>query len=168
MITRLESAVAIGGLCAGALLMLVDIALREGLVPLARLAGLDLGAWLPRGLSRYALHGVLISAFAGFAVSSATRTHLGSGLGRIPLPAALARHRERLGDTLTGLVFAAAAGYAALFVWGSYGSGARASFLPWPAWPIQAVLPLALGTSALRYLCFAAWPMPPSDRGPGP
>jgi len=157
-VASVEAAVAVGGLCAAAALMLADVAVREGLVPLARALGFDAMAWVPRGLSRYALYGVLISAFAGFAVSTSAGTHLGSGLGQLPLPAALVRQRERIGHALTGLVFAAAAWYAARFVWGSYTSGLRAAFLSWPVWPIQAVLPLALGSSALRSLCYAAWP----------
>lgn len=162
---RVESAAAVGGLCASALLMLVDVAVREGLVPLAQAVGLDASGWLPHGLSRYALYGVLISAFAGFAVSSASGTHLGSGIGQVPLPDWLSRHRARVGHALTGLVFAAAGWYAGQFVWDSYVSGIRAAFLSWPAWPIQAVMPLALGLSALHYLCFAAWPSLHLDEG---
>jgi len=74
------------------------------------------------------------------------------------VPGWVERHRARLGDLLTTLVFAAAAWYAAGFVHASFESGARASFLAWPVWPVQAVMPLAFASSALRFLCFAAWP----------
>lgn len=155
---RLESAVAIGGLGVAAALLTLDILARELLGPLARATGVSVLGQLPPGLSRYALYGILVSAFAGFAVASATGFHLGSGLGGVPVPRWLERHRDRLGDLLTALVFAAFTWYAARFVLASFESGARASFLSWPAWPIQAAMPLAFGASAVRFGCFAAWP----------
>lgn len=155
---RLEAAIAIACLCFASAVILIDCLGRELLQPLARAAGLARALELQPGLSRYALYAVLIATYAGFAVSSATGAHLGSGLGQVPIPRWLADRREQLGDLLTGLVFAAAAWYALRFVMASFESGARASFLSWPVWPIQAAMPLAMATSALRFLCFAAWP----------
>ena len=158
MLLRWESAVAVAGLGIASAVILLDVVGREIVPLLTRAAGLARGFELPHGLSRYALYAILVSTFAGFSVASATGAHLGSGLGQLPLPAWLARRSQRLGDLLTGLVFAAAAWYGLLFVHASFQSGARASFLNWPVWPIQAALPLAMATSALRFLCFAAWP----------
>jgi len=166
VLLRLEGSVAIACLCAASVVILIDCVGRELLQPLARAAGLGRSLELQPGLSRFALYAVLVATFAGFSVASATGAHLGSGLGQLALPGRLARWRVRLGDLLTGLVFAAAAWYGLWFVQASFESGARASFLSWPVWPIQAVMPLAMASSALRYLCFAAWPgLRPPGRG---
>lgn len=158
LLLRLEAGVAIACLVAASAMILLDWLGRELLLPLARAAGLVQGFALQPGLSRYALYAILVATFAGFAVASATGAHLGSGLGQVPMPAWLSQRREQVGNLLTGLVFVAAAWYALRFVQASFESGARASFLAWPVWPLQAALPLAMASSALRFLCFAAWP----------
>jgi TRAP-type C4-dicarboxylate transport system permease small subunit len=166
VLLRLEGSVAIACLCTASAVILIDCLGRELLQPLARAAGLGRSLELQPGLSRYALYAILVATFAGFSVASATGAHLGSGLGQLALPSRLSRWRERLGDLLTGLVFAAAAWYGMRFVQASFESGARASFLSWPVWPIQAVMPLAMASSGLRFLCFAAWPgLRPAGRG---
>lgn len=169
VLLRVECSVAIAGLCVASGVVLFDLLTRELIQPLAMALGLTRGIGLPAGLSHHALYAVLIATYAGFSVASATGAHLRSGLSQVPMPACLARRREQLGDLLTGLVFAAAAWYALRFVQASFDAGARASFVSWPLWPIQAAMPLAMASSALRFLCFAAWPgLRPAGRLPVP
>jgi len=69
---RVEAAIAVAGLGFAAVTLALDIVGRELLGPLARATGLPLIGALPPGLSRYALYGILLSAFAGFAPPART------------------------------------------------------------------------------------------------
>ena len=59
---------------------------------------------------------------------------------------------------LTGILLCMTAWYGWVFVRSSQEAGLTVSVLEWPAWMIQAVIPIGILSAALRYFIFAAWP----------
>ena len=49
--------------------------------------------------------------------------------------------------------------FAVLLVMQSYEYQEKAAVLYWQLWPIQLVIPYAFFSTAIRHLCFAAWPV---------
>ena len=65
---------------------------------------------------------------------------------------------DRFGYVLSAILFAALAAISFKFMMETRHYGIRIPVLGWPLWPVQVVLPLAFGSSALKALAFAVFP----------
>jgi len=140
------------------LLLMSDVIGREVVGPVLRLAGIDAGATGVYGSQKMALYAMVVGAFLGLGVATATGTHLLPRVGFGWLPKAWGPHVDRLADVLTGILLCVTAWYGWVFVKSSQEVGLTVAVLEWPAWMIQAVIPVGILSAALRYFIFAAWP----------
>lgn len=140
------------------LLLMSDVVGREVVGPVFRLIGVDLGATGVYGSQKVALYAMVVGAFLGLGVATATGTHLLPRVGFGWLPKAWSAHVDRVADVLTGVLLCVTAWYGWEFVKSSQEAGLTVAVLEWPAWMIQAVIPIGILSAALRYFIFAAWP----------
>lgn len=141
-----------------AVILLLDVLGRELLGPLLELLGIPHG---PTGIfaaQRFSIFALVIGAFVGIGVATATGSHLVPRVGFGWIPAAWGPTMDRVADVITG-AFLIFTGYvAAQYVQSTFASDLRTPVLGWPIWPIQLALPLGFVSAGVRYLVFAAWP----------
>lgn len=154
----LECSVAVVAYILIMLLLMSDVVGREVVGPVLRLVGVDVGATGVYGSQKIALYAMVVGAFLGLGVATATGTHLLPRVGFGWLPKAWAPQIDRVADVLTGVLLCVTAWYGYVFVKSSMEAGLTVSVLEWPAWMIQSVIPAGLLSAALRYFIFAAWP----------
>ena len=140
-----------------ALVLFLDVLGRELLGPLVRLFGQKMatGIFASQKMSVYAL---VIGAFAGVGIATATGSHLVPRVLFGVVPERHGRAFDRFADLLTGLFLVAVSYYGLLFVQSSFATDLRAPVLNWSVWPFQLAIPLGFLSAAVRYLLFAIWP----------
>lgn len=143
--------------CVAALLMF-DVLGREVFAPLLRALGVSVGATTVPGGPKIAVFAMVVGAFCGVGIATATNAHLVPRVGFGWVPAAWAPAVARAGDLFTGVFMLGVAWYGLQFVLASKGTSMRAPVLNWEVWPFQLAIPAGFASAALRYLMFAAWP----------
>lgn len=154
----LETTIAILAYLVIMLLLMSDVFGREFVGPVLRLLGFNVGATGIYGSQRIALYAMVIGAFLGLGIATATGTHLLPRIGFGWVPKSWAPAVDRIADVLTGIVLCATTWYAYAFVVDSRESQAMVAVLDMPAWLIQLVIPVGFLSAALRYFIFAMWP----------
>jgi TRAP-type C4-dicarboxylate transport system permease small subunit len=106
------------------------------------------------------VYALIIGAFCGIGIATATGSQLVPKLAFGWVPSAWGYRMNQVADIVTGLFLLGAAYYASVFVNGSRLSGLLTSGgLDVPAWMIQVVIPLGFVSAAVRYVLFAIWPL---------
>lgn len=113
------------------------------------------GIW---GAQRIAVYAMVVAAMLGFVVTTHLNRHLTIEGAAWLTPPSLARHIGRIGDALSAAICLFLFYWAFRFVAVSYANEERGMALDMLLWPIQAVLPWAFGSAALRHIAFALWP----------
>ncbi|MBX3500243.1 MAG: TRAP transporter small permease [Alphaproteobacteria bacterium] len=155
---RVECWVAVACFAFIALIMIVDVFGRELLGPVLAAIGVDVG---PTGIfaaARFAMIGLIIGAFMGVGIATATGAHLVPRVGFGWVPKAWGPAMDRLADVLTGLFLLGFVWFGVEFVRSTAATELRMPVLDWLVWPIQTAIPLGFLSAALRYFVFAAWP----------
>jgi TRAP-type C4-dicarboxylate transport system permease small subunit len=154
---RLECWVAVAAFGFIAAILLLDVLGRELLGPIMRLFGQKAatGIFASQKLSIFAL---VIGAFAGIGIATATASHLVPRVAFGWVPESWGPFMDRLADLLTGIFLICVSYYAFKFVGSSKATDLRAPVLDWPVWPIQLAIPLGFLSAAGRYFLYAAWP----------
>jgi TRAP-type C4-dicarboxylate transport system permease small subunit len=140
-----------------AVILLLDVLGRELLGPIVRLFGLKMatGIFAAQKMSVYAL---VIGAFAGIGIATATGSHLVPRVMFGVVPKQFGPALDRFADLLTGLFLVAVTYYGLVFVQSSFATDLRAPVLNWSVWPFQLAIPLGFLSAAVRYFLFAIWP----------
>jgi TRAP-type C4-dicarboxylate transport system permease small subunit len=140
-----------------AAILLLDVLGRELLGPIARLFGLRAatGIFASQKLSVFAL---VIGAFAGIGIATATNSHLVPRVGYGWVPDHWGPQLDRIADLITAAFLCGVAYYGFQYVASSYATDLRAPVLDWRVWRIQLVMPLGFLSAAGRYVLFAVWP----------
>ncbi len=110
------------------------------------------------GAQRYAVFALVIGAYAGLGIATATGSHLRPRFADRLLPEAWDPWINRLADLVTGLFLFAAACIGALFVLQSIEIEERTMVLDWLVWPFQVAIPFGFFSASVRYFFFAAYP----------
>ena len=155
---RAECLVAVAAFGFIAVILMLDVLGRELLGPLLGLLGIDAG---PTGIfasQRLSVYALVVGAFAGIGIATATGSHLVPRVAFGWVPAAWGPGLDRLADVLTALFLCGAAYYGFQFVGSSFETDLRAPVLDWSVWPFQLAIPLGFLSAAARYVCFALWP----------
>ncbi len=146
--------------------LVLDVLGREFLAPALRALGLPVGAGGVFGASKIAVYALIVAAYAGIGVATATGSHIVPRAGHWVVPRAWDGTMNRIADALTAALLLLAAYACALLVLGSRELGLRAPILQWPVWVVQLALPLGLASAALRCAGYALWPaLRPPPRG---
>ena len=155
---KLECWIAVAAFSFIAIILLLDVMGREVLGPLIRLLGFPAtatGIFASQKLSIFAL---VIGAFAGIGIATATASHLVPRVGFGWVPKSWDAWFNRLADVITGLFLVGVAYYAWVYVESSIATDLRAPVLDWSVWPFQLAIPIGFLSAAGRYFMFAAWP----------
>lgn len=110
------------------------------------------------GAERVAVICTLLAGNFGLALASASGAHIRPRVADHWVPASWDTAMNRIADLVTAVVMFGVAAYAIDFVYQQYDLEAVLESLYWPAWPIQAAIPLGYMVAGLHYLCFAAFP----------
>lgn len=141
-----------------AIILLLDVLGRELLGPSLRLLGFPASATGIFASQKLSIFALVIGAFAGIGIATATASHLVPRVGFGWIPARWDPWFNRLADVITGLFLVGTAYYAWVFVQSSMETDLRAPVLDWSVWPIQLAIPIGFLSAAGRYFMFAAWP----------
>ena len=139
-------------------LLLTDVVLRELLSPLLRFLGIYDGAMGILFSQRLSIYALIVGAFAGVGIATATGSHLVPQVGHALVPASWGPFMDRLADVITGLALVVTAYYGWIFVASSKATDLRAPVLDWSVWRLQLAIPLGFASAAVRYFVFAAYP----------
>ncbi|MEZ5675203.1 MAG: TRAP transporter small permease subunit [Thalassovita sp.] len=156
---RAEVWIAVIAFSAIALILIYDVLVREAVLPLLSLMGLE-GRWLVLyGSQKIAVYLLVAGAFAGIGIATWAGAQLIPKVGFKAVPARFDGLANRAADIVTFLFLMAVAVVAADFVFESFQSGQRASGgLRIEVWKVQAAIPLGFASAALRYFAFVIWP----------
>ena len=110
------------------------------------------------GAQRLAVWTTAIAGLVGFALVTAEAGHLRPRFLDGVVPKSAGPAFDRFGDLLSAVICIVLGWYAVQFVQSSAALGERGMAIPIKVWPIQLILPWMFLSSALRHLCFAAWP----------
>ncbi len=143
---RFEAGLATAAYTAVAGLLLADVLSRE-------IAGEPI-----LGAQKLAVFGAIVASFLGLVLSTAANSHLRPQFADGWFPRVWRPTVARAGDALSGVLFIGFGIVALGYVAESIANNERAAVLYTPLWPVQIVLPYAFFSSALRHLCFAAFP----------
>ncbi|QQS13302.1 MAG: TRAP transporter small permease [Rhodospirillales bacterium] len=155
---RLECWIAVAAFSFIAIIMVLDVFGREIVGPFFRLINVDIG---PTGIfaaQRLAIFALVIGAFLGVGIATATGSHLVPRVAFNWIPARLGPAMDRIADLLTGIFLLGFVWFGFVFIQSTYAANLRTPVLDWVVWPIQMAIPLGFLSAALRYLVFAAWP----------
>lgn len=142
-----------------ALLLIYDVLLREALMPLLALFGIDGRDLILYGSQKIAVYLLVVGAFTGIGVATWTGAQLVPKVGHHLIPARWDAQANRIADAIAFAFLAAVTVIAAIYVYDTYLSGQRGSSgVSIEIWKVQIALPIGFGSAALRYLCFAIWP----------
>lgn len=139
-------------------LLLTDVVLREILSPILRFLRIYDGAMGILFSQRLAIYALIVGAFAGVGIATATGSHLVPQVGHALVPASWGPSMDRLADVITGLALLVTAYYGLVFVASSKSTDLRAPVLDWSVWRLQLAIPLGFASAAVRYFVFAACP----------
>ena len=155
---RAECVIAVAAFTFIAGIILLDVLGREVLGRLLLWLGIDVG---PTGVffsQRLSVLALVIGAYAGIGIATATGSHLRPRLGDGWVPKAWGPAMDRLADVVTGLFLLAATFVAFQFVGVSIDKEERTMVLDWLVWPFQSFIALGFLSAGLRYFVFAAYP----------
>lgn len=110
------------------------------------------------GAQRVAVWATAIAGLVGFGLVTAESGHLRPQFADGWLPKAFEPVIGRVADLVSASICLLIGWYAIEFVRSSFALGERGVAITILVWPIQVILPWMFLSSALRYLCFAAWP----------
>jgi TRAP-type C4-dicarboxylate transport system permease small subunit len=142
-----------------AIILTLDVIGREVIGPFFGLIDVDVG---PTGIfasQRLSLFALVIGAFAGIGIATATGSHLVPRVAFSWIPAAWASRMDRIADVLTGTFMLAMTYFGFVFVESTYAAQLRTPVLDWVVWPFQMAIPGGFLSAGLRYYLFAAWPV---------
>lgn len=108
--------------------------------------------------SRVAVFAMIIGGNFGLALATAAGAHIRPRIADSWLPARWNATVDRISDVIAGLVMLAVGVLSALYSLESFDFDREAETLPWPVWPIQAVIALGYLVAALHYFVFAIYP----------
>lgn len=164
---RGECVLAVAAFATVAVVLVLDVLGRELLYPLLAAVGIQAGAMGVFGATKIAVYALVVATYTGIGVAAATASHIVPRVAYRVVPARWSPLVDRLADAVTALILFGAALAAAQMVAGTHELGLRAPFLQWPLWAVQVVMPLGFVSAAVRYLCFARWPLArPTPRTP--
>jgi TRAP-type C4-dicarboxylate transport system permease small subunit len=155
---RAECWVAVAAFGFIAAILVLDVLGREFLGPFLRFIGFEPGATGIFASQKLSIFALVIGAFAGIGIATATGAHIVPTFAAGWVPAHLQRVYDRAVDLLTGLFLLGVVWFAFKFVGSSMRTDLRAPVLDWPVWPIQLAIPFGFLSAAGRYLLYAAWP----------
>lgn len=155
---QIEKIVAVVAFSLIAILIFGDVLGRELIGPLGQFLNLDVGTSGIYGAQKKALYLLVVGAFLGIGVSVATAGQIVPTVAFHWLPASWEPMVDRLSYLLSAVILALIVYYGFLFVSLSKEVGTLVASLNWPAWQIQAVIPIGFASAGLRYLVFAIWP----------
>jgi TRAP-type C4-dicarboxylate transport system permease small subunit len=141
-----------------AVILVLDVLGREFVGPVLNFLGIDVG---PTGIfasQRLSIYALVLGAFAGIGIATATGSHLVPRVGFGWVPKAWGPYMDRLADVLTGSFLIAVTYYGFKFVESSFSIDLRAPVLDWAVWPFQLAIPLGFLSAACRYFAYALWP----------
>lgn len=163
-----ECWVAVAAFSIIAALLLTDVVLREIVSPVLRFLRIYDGAMGLLFSQRLSIYALIVGAFAGVGIATATGSHLVPQIGHALVPATWGPFMDRLADLITGLALLVAAYYGWVFVASSKATDLRAPVLDWSVWRLQLAIPLGFASAAVRYFVFAAYPtlrpLPPETK----
>lgn len=141
-----------------AALLMFDVLGREIFAPMLRAIGVSVGATTVPGGPKIAVFAMIVGAFCGVGIATATNSHLVPRVGFSWIPERWAPAVSRLGDLFTASFMLVVAWYAWQFMLASKGISTRAPVLNWEVWPFQLAIPVGFASAALRYAQFAFYP----------
>ena len=141
-----------------AAIMMADVLGREVLARVLDLLGIEHGPTGVFGAQRMSILALVVGAYAGIGIATATGAHLRPRLADGWIPQAWGPAMDRFADLITGVLLVAAAYVAFLFVAQSFEIEERTMVLDWLVWPYQAAIPLGFLSAAVRYFVFTAYP----------
>ena len=139
-------------------LLLTDVVLREILSPILRFLRIHDGAMGILFSQRLSIYALIVGAFAGVGIATATGSHLVPQVGHALIPASWGPFMDRLADVIAGVALMVTAYYGWVFVASSKATDLRAPVLDWSVWRLQLAIPLGFASAAVRYFVFAAYP----------
>lgn len=110
------------------------------------------------GAQRLAVYATIVAGYCGFGLATAQGTHLRPRFADHWIPARWDAVMNRVADLVTAAALSSMACFAFVFFHESYSLDSKAPVLDWRVWPVQGVIPLAFGLSALRHAIFALYP----------
>lgn len=155
---RVECWIAVAAFGFIAAILVLDVLGREILGPGLQLLGVDAGATGIFASQRLSVYALVIGAFCGIGIATATGSHLVPRVAFGWIPAAWGPAMDRLADVLTAAFLCGVVYFGFQFVSSSYEIDLRAPVLDWSVWPFQLAIPLGFLSAAARYACFAVWP----------
>lgn len=142
-----------------ALLLIYDVLLREALMPLLELFGVDGRGLVLYGSQKIAVYLLVVGAFTGIGIATWLGAQLVPKVGHHMLPARWNQSANRIADLVTFACLSAVTIVAAIYVYDTYLSGQRGSSgVSIEIWKVQIALPIGFASAAIRYLAFAIWP----------
>lgn len=145
-LTRVEQAIAVGGLLLTAVALLVDIFAREVLYSSIF------------GSLRIAVYSTAFAALIGFCVCVASNSHIRVSIFDGLTPPSWRPAIYRLADVVSFAICIVFAWFAVNYVWQTYLVGETDVSLNVVIWPFQLVLVWMFVSAALRYGLFAIYP----------
>lgn len=145
-LTWLEAAISITAYAFVAGLLLADIIGRQ-------VFGISI-----YGAQKIAVQATMIAAFMGLTLATSRGSHMRAEAADALVPKRWSVEADRFGYLLSAILFAALAAISFQFMMETRKYGMNIPVLGWPMWPVQVVLPLAFGSSALKSLAFATFP----------
>jgi TRAP-type C4-dicarboxylate transport system permease small subunit len=155
---RVECVVAVAAFTFIAGIILLDVLGREVLGRLTLSLGIDIG---PTGVffsQRLSVLALVIGAYAGIGIATATGSHLRPRLGDGWVPKSWGPAMDRIADVATGIFLVGATWVGLRFVGVSIEKEERTMVLDWLVWPFQMFIALGFLSAGLRYFVFAAYP----------
>ncbi|SDE74665.1 TRAP transporter small permease [Ruegeria marina] len=140
-------------------IIVYDVIAREVIIPILQAFDLPTGTAVIRGASKLGVYGLIVGAFFGLGIATASGAQIVPKVAFGWVPKAWGPLVDRASDVFSGAFFLAAAWIAFLFVQSSRDLGMLTSGgVRIEVWFIQAVMPLGFASVGLRYLCYAIWP----------
>lgn len=142
-----------------AALAIYDVVARELLAPILAPFGLKPTALVVTGSAKMAVYTLIVGAFCGIGIATASGVQLVPKVGFKWVPASWNAAMDRLADAVTGVALIGVTCFAVQFVESSRATGMLTSGgVEVPAWIIQAAIPLGFASAAVRYVFYAIWP----------
>lgn len=155
---RIEKVVAVAAFSLIAVLIIGDVLGRELIGPIGQKLDWDVSTSGIYGAQKKALYLLVIGAFLGIGVSVATAGQIVPTVAFHWLPSSWEPMVDRLSYLVSAIILAFIVYYGFQFVTVSKEVGTLVASLNWPAWQIQAVIPIGFASAGMRYLIFAIWP----------
>jgi TRAP-type C4-dicarboxylate transport system permease small subunit len=154
---QVECLVAVAAFGLIALLLMIDVLGREFVGPVFKWLDISGATGLP-GAQKLSVFALVVGAYAGLGIATATNSHLVPRVAFSWIPAAWSDTMNRVADVVTGIVLVGIAYYGFVFVLASKGMSMRAPVLNWEVWPFQLAIPLGFVSAAVRNFAYAIWP----------